>query len=95
MVAGFLEINDAVRRGHPVLLRRRRCDVADGITVFNGVQHVDAGQPVVTVLRFDPARARFVLRDGGSAVGAVELTPKRLARYLERSGCGDGIALGA
>jgi hypothetical protein len=106
-VEGFFDITDAVRRGHPVLVRREAVEVADGVHVFektvaanqvNGPlawladEHADE---IVTLLRFDIGTAKFVLQDIGSAVGEVALTPKRLQRYLDDPQRCVGVALGA
>jgi len=104
VVEGFSEITDAVRRGHAVLVRREQVEVADGVTVFDRqassafapAQVAQAAEnPVVAILRFDVGTARFVLQDAGSPVGAVQLTPKRLARYLDSPDRSTGVALGA
>lgn len=100
VVEGFTEIVDAVRRGHPVLVRRERVEVADGITVFDvdivsSTSTKQEGDPVVAILRFDVGTARFVLQDPASPVGGIQLTPKRLARYLDSPDRSTGVALGA
>lgn len=105
VVEGFTEITDAVRRGHAVLVRRERAEVAEGVTVFEhgatpvtgafGPSGAPATPPVVAILRFDVGTARFVLQDAGSPAGAVQLTPRRLARYLDAPDRHVGVALGA
>lgn len=132
LVEGFTEINEAVRRGHAVLLKREAAEVADGITVFadapgtaldapgtapdmrdgslilarRDLQPPIGADPVgyfrrlggsllVTISRFDVRTARFVVQDGASAIGAIELTPKRLARYVSEPRRAVGVALGA
>ena len=105
VVEGFVEITDAVRRGHAVLVRREQAEVADGITVFEqhstpvtgafGPSGASAVSPVVAILRFDIGTARFILQDAASPAGAVHLTPKRLARYLDTPDRSVGVALGA
>lgn len=105
VVEGFTEITDAVRRGHAVLVRREAAEVAEGIRVFEdggssvtgafAPPAVQASPPVVAILRFDVATARFVLQDAASATGGVQLTPKRLARYLDAPDRSVGVALGA
>ena len=106
VVEGFAEITDAVRRGHAVLVRREQAEVADGITIFEagstpmtGAFGPDAASgdalPIVTILRFDVGTARFVLQDAASPAGSVQLTPRRLARYLQAPGREVGVALGA
>jgi hypothetical protein len=107
VVEGFTEITEAVRRGHAVLVRREAAEVADGITVFdagatpvtgpfgNLPNKAQEAQPIVAILRFDVGTARFVLQDAASPAGAVQLTPKRLARYLDSPGREVGVALGA
>lgn len=106
VVEGFQEISDAVRRGHAVLVRREAAEVAEGVTVFDSdtegmgtispMAAATASPPaIVAILRFDFASARFVLQDAGSASGAVQLTPRRLARYLESPSRSVGVALGA
>jgi hypothetical protein len=104
VVEGFLEITEAVRRGHSVLIRREAAEVADGISIFE--ETVDPGtaepsilgaaiEPVATILTFDVRVARFVIQDPRSVVGSVQLTPKRLQQYLDAPGRQQGIALGA
>lgn len=107
VVEGFTEITDAVRRGHAVLVRREQAEVAEGVTVFDAgatpvtgafspvSERTTAAPPVVAILRFDVATARFVLQDAASPTGAVQLTPKRLARYLDAPDRSTGVALGA
>ena len=115
VVEGFTEIVDAVRRGHAVLVRRERCEVAEGIVVFDedGTAMSDAlapashrpspadgardpsRPPVVAILRFDPGTARFILQDPAASSGAVQLTPRRLQRYLAEPEREVGVALGA
>ena len=107
VVEGFTEITDAVRRGHAVLVRREQVEVADGVTVFDAgatpvtgafspvSEQTKAAPPIVAILRFDVGTARFVLQDAGSPAGAVQLTPKRLARYLDSPDRSVGVALGA
>ena len=105
VVEGFSEITDAVRRGHAVLVRREQVEVADGVTVFEeGTTPVsgpfapvprDAAPPVVAILRFDIGTARFVLQDAATPTGAVQLTPRRLAVYLDAPDRSVGVALGA
>jgi hypothetical protein len=107
VVEGFTEITDAVRRGHAVLVRREEAEVAEGITVFDAgatpvtgafspvSERTQAAPPIVAILRFDAGTARFVLQDAGSPAGAVQLTPKRLARYLDAPDRSVGVALGA
>jgi hypothetical protein len=108
VVEGFQEINDAVRRGHSVLLRRERCEVAQGVVVFDD-DHAAAARttmpiaqprrepstPLVTVVSFDTATARFVLQDAVGAAGAIQLTPRRLQQYLSDPDRMTGVALGA
>ena len=105
-VEGFTEISDAVRRGHAVLVRRETVEVADGIVVFDdarsgappqafGPSLPEQERAVAVILRFDPSTARFVLQDMASAAGAIQLTPRRLARYLEHPTRSTGIALGS
>lgn len=112
VVEGYVEINEAVRRGHAVLLKRERAQVADGVIVFDDLS-ADAGsspattppplaamepavlRPLVTVASFDVRSARYVLQDGASAVGSIQLTPKRLARYVAEPRRAVGVALGA
>ena len=107
VVEGFTEITDAVRRGHAVLVRREEAEVAEGVTVFEAGatpvtgafspigERTAAAPPIVAILRFDVGTARFVLQDAGSPTGAVQLTPKRLARYLDAPDRSVGVALGA
>jgi hypothetical protein len=105
VVEGFTEISDAVRRGHAVLIRRERAEVADGITVFDdapagvsgafGPASTMAPPPIVAVLRFDLGTARFVVQDSSSPTGGVQLTPRRLATYLNAPDRSVGVALGA
>lgn len=104
VVEGFTEISDAVRRGHAVLVRREQAEVADGMTIFeSGATPVTgafapghaAAAPIVAILRFDVGTARYVLQDAQSPTGAVQLTPRRLARYLESPDRSVGVALGA
>jgi hypothetical protein len=126
VVEGYLEINEAVRRGHSVLLKREPATVADGVRVFDdidaghsgvagwsieqsapapdeAVRIVDPagfvprpnGDRVVTVLTFNVRTARFVVTDASSAVGSIELTPKRLQRYVQDPTRAVGVALGA
>ncbi|MCW2927476.1 MAG: hypothetical protein JWM86_1444 [Thermoleophilia bacterium] len=107
VVEGFTEITEAVRRGHAVLVRREQAEVAEGITVFQAGATPMTGAfspvsdrtreapPIVAILRFDVGTARFVLQDAGSPAGAVQLTPKRLARYLDAPDRSVGVALGA
>ncbi len=105
VVEGFSEISDAVRRGHAVLVRREQAEVADGVTIFEpgatpvtgafGPSAATDAAPIVAILRFDVGTARFVLQDAASPAGAVQLTPRRLARYLESPGRSVGVALGA
>jgi hypothetical protein len=105
VVEGFAEITDAVRRGHAVLVRREQAEVAEGVVVFEpgatpvtgafGPAAQAAAPPVVAILRFDVGTARFVLQDAGSPAGAVQLTPRRLARYLDAPDRSVGVALGA
>ena len=103
VVEGFSEITDAVRRGHAVLVRREQAEVADGVTVFEAGATPVTGAfgptqdtpPIVAILRFDVGTARFVLQDAGSPAGAVQLTPRRLARYLDAPDRHVGVALGA
>jgi hypothetical protein len=107
VVEGFTEITDAVRRGHAVLVRREQAEVAEGITVFDAgstpvtgafspvSEQTQAAPPIVAILRFDAGSARFVLQDAASPAGAVQLTPKRLARYLDAPDRSVGVALGA
>jgi hypothetical protein len=58
-------------------------------------ERTKAAPPIVAILRFDAGTARFVLQDAGSPAGAVQLTPKRLARYLDAPDRSVGVALGA
>jgi len=104
VVEGFTEITDAVRRGHAVLVRREEAEVAEGVTVFDAhstpvtgpFNEVQASAPpIVAILRFDISAARFVLQDAASPAGSVQLTPKRLARYLDAPARSVGVALGA
>lgn len=112
VVEGFVEIYEAVRRGHAVMLKREECVVAEGVTVFADSPAAPADDDalaadpigwfrrlgsamVVTVARFDPRTARFVLQDTASVVGSLELTPKRLQRYVDSPGRAVGVALGA
>lgn len=107
VVEGFTEITDAVRRGHAVLVRREQVEVADGVTVFDAGStpmtgafspvsaKTKAAPPIVAILRFDHGSARFVLQDAASPAGAVQLTPKRLAKYLDAPDRSVGVALGA
>jgi hypothetical protein len=92
LVEGFVEITEAVRRGHAVILKRETCEVADGITVFD-VESEDVES--VTVLRFSPTTARYAIGDAANAAGGIELTPKRLQRYLSAPTRSVGVALGA
>lgn len=107
-VEGFVEITEAVRRGHAVLVRRETAEVADGVTVFDSRSSVSpitgafspvpapkVADPVVAILRFNVGSARFVLQDAGSATGGIELTPRRLQRYLDAPDRSTGVALGA
>lgn len=95
VVEGFFEIHDAVRRGHPVVVERATCQVADGTTVFADDDSPSDQPTLVTITRFDPTRARFVITDPVSEVGTVELTPRRLQVYLSNDGRDTGVALGA
>lgn len=107
VVEGFTEITDAVRRGHAVLVRREEAEVAEGVRVFAAdstpvtgafapvSERTKAAEPIVAILRFDVGTARFVLQDAASPAGAVQLTPKRLARYLDAPDRSVGVALGA
>lgn len=105
VVEGFTDITDAVRRGHAVLVRREQVEVADGVTVFEAgstpatgpfaARSTSGAEPIVAILRFDVGTARFVLQDAGSATGAVHLTPRRLATYLDSPDRSVGVALGA
>ncbi|MCW2924419.1 MAG: hypothetical protein JWM98_1823 [Thermoleophilia bacterium] len=107
VVEGFQEISDAVRRGHAVLVRREQVEVSEGMTVFaDGAtpvtgafspisERTKAAPPIVAILRFDVSTARFVLQDAGTPAGAVQLTPRRLARYLDAPDRSVGVALGA
>ena len=107
VVEGFTEITDAVRRGHAVLVRREEVEVADGMTVFRAdatpvtgaftklADPTTQAPPVVAILRFDLGSARFILQDAASPAGGVQLTPKRLARYLDAPDRSVGVALGA
>jgi hypothetical protein len=104
VVEGFAEITEAVRRGHAVLVRREQAEVADGMTIFESGSSPMTGAfgpgatdppPVVAILRFDIGSARFVLQDVASPAGAVQLTPRRLARYLDAPDRSVGVALGA
>lgn len=106
VVEGFSEITDAVRRGHAVLVRREHAEVAEGITIFDEgstpvtgafgpVRDAADAPPIVAILRFDVGTARFVLQDAASPAGAVQLTPRRLARYLDAPDRSVGVALGA
>lgn len=106
VVEGFSEITDAVRRGHAVLVRREPAEVAEGVTIFDegstavtgpfsSVEPAGEAAPIVAILRFDVGTARFVLQDAASPTGAVQLTPRRLARYLEAPDRSVGVALGA
>src|SRR5690606_4107744 len=102
VVEGFTEIVDAVRRGHAVLVRRENAEVAEGIMVFEDsatpvtgpfAPKIEEQTPIVAILKFDIGTARFVLQDAASPMGAVQLTPKRLARYLNAPGREVGVAL--
>jgi hypothetical protein len=104
VVEGFIEITEAVRRGHAVLIRREEAEVADGVRVFEERERgpieqagfaVASSDPVATILSFNARTARFVIQDPRSAVGSVELTPKRLQAYLAADGREVGVALGA
>lgn len=106
LVEGFTDITDAVRRGHAVLVRRERVEVADGVTVFEQEATPITGpfaaqparsapDPIVAILRFDVGTARFVLQDAHSPTGGIQLTPRRLATYLNDPDRSVGIALGA
>ncbi|MBC7643788.1 MAG: hypothetical protein H7123_01590 [Thermoleophilia bacterium] len=104
LVDGFVEVTEAVRRGHAVVLQRVEQEVAEGVTVFarridgpvSGPAPIRAGNAeLVTVVRFDPVSARYVLTDAASTVGSLELTPKRLQRYLADPARATGVALGA
>lgn len=104
VVEGFEDISGAVRRGHAVLIRRERAEVADGVTIFEADATPVTGpfappatqpDPVVAILRFDVGTARFVLQDAASPAGAVQLTPRRLATYLDSPSRSHGVALGA
>jgi hypothetical protein len=107
VVEGFTEIVDAVRRGHPVLVRRERAQVSDDLTVFEHapgprLPHAPATTPapasdvpIVAILRFDVGSARFVLQDPSAAATSVQLTPRRLASYLDAPSRSMGVALGA
>jgi hypothetical protein len=104
VVEGFAEITEAVRRGHAVLVRREQAEVADGMTIFEAGSTPMTGAfgpaatdraPIVAILRFDIGSARFVLQDAASPAGAVQLTPRRLARYLDAPDRSVGVALGA
>lgn len=108
VVDGFHEVSEAVRRGHSVLLVRERCEVADGVVVFDethgGSVHpsipitrpqASPRQPLVSVVRFDPATARYEMRDAVGATGAVQLTPRRLQQYLAEPKRSIGVALGS
>lgn len=113
VVEGFVEISEAVRRGHAVLVRRMPAQVADGVTIFEraprpvrlaGSLHpADApdasssDDAVVAILRFNTGTARFVLQDadGSLPMGGIELTPRRLQRYLDDPERSLGVALGA
>ncbi len=52
-------------------------------------------QSAVAVLRFDVSTARFVLQDSVGVVEAVQLTPKRLFKYVSEGQRDIGVALGA
>ena len=110
VVEGYTEISEAVRRGHSVLLRRQRCEVAEGIVVFDEVGAADIrsalpmsgaaraqqpSTPLVTVVSSDAGTARFVPRDAVGATDSVQLTPRRLERYLSDPERHVGVALGA
>lgn len=109
LVEGFIEVNEAVRRGHSVMIIREEAEVADGVRIFDSDTAVSgraltgtppitvspASTQMVTVVSFDTATARFVLRDSRSAAGSTELTPKRLERYLADPSRQVGVALGA
>lgn len=92
-VDGFQEIVDAVRRGHAVLVRRTRVEVADGIVVFDTAAPGDDG--VAAILSFDIGTARFVLQDPADPHAQVALTPRRLQRYVDAPDRSCGLALGA
>lgn len=93
LVEGYPEVMEAVRRGHAVLVRRLPCQVTDTVSVFDDAYSTE--DAVVTVIRFDVRTARYVITDPHSAVGSLELTPKRLERYLDDPMRSIGIALGA
>lgn len=105
VVEGFTEISDAVRRGHAVLVRREAAQVADGMTIFEagaspvtgafGPDAAPGPAPIVAILRFEVSSARYVLQDAHSPTGSVQLTPRRLARYLDAPDRSVGVALGA
>lgn len=102
VVEGFAEVSEAVRRGHAVVLPREACKVADGISVFEDRSESGAsafggagGHPdLVTVSKFEVRTARFLVTDPYSAVGSIELTPKRLQRYMLDERRAVGVALG-
>lgn len=101
VVEGFAEVSEAVRRGHAVMLRRETCTVAEGITVFSERSSAGAAgfaaatdQDLVTVSKFEVRTARFLVNDPYSATGSIELTPKRLQRYLLDDQRAVGVALG-
>lgn len=93
LVEGYPEVMEAVRRGHAVLVRRVPCQVTETIAIFDDQYSTD--DAVVTVIRFDVRTARYVVTDPYTAVGALELTPKRLERYLDHPQRSIGVALGA
>lgn len=93
VVEGFMEVTEAVRRGHPVVVRKERAEVADGHYVFDDVAPAD-DEAVVTITRFDLGTARFVVQDPESAMGGVQLTPRRLQEYMSSPGRSVGVALG-
>lgn len=93
IVEGFTEVTDAVKRGHAVLVRRERAQVSDTVTVFEHELSNDESA-VVAILRFDVHTARFVLQDATSSTLSIQLTPRRLARYLDAPERSVGVALG-
>lgn len=92
VVEGFMEVTEAVRRGHPVVVRKERAEVSAGQVVFADAADLD--EAVVTITRFDLGTARFVVQDPESPIGAVQLTPKRLQAYLAEPERSVGVALG-
>lgn len=101
-VEGFVEVTEAVRRGHAVIVRRERVEVADGVTVFPTPsppprpEGSSAADSVAAILRFDIGSACYMLHDatGSEAQAPVALTPRRLQRYLDAPARRVGVAIG-